>query len=152
MTYNDSTVYYGDECFSISGQNGVCLTLQECPGMVDRARHNKMDLLQASCGFEKDVTLVCCSTEDAVGVDPGDHLRDAVEEIENCPNLYDDLRANRSPYKLRGGSPTAAVRSCIEFEELLILTRSVTGSSCIEFFESLLLRYADLETIPDHFC
>lgn len=145
-------MYYGDECYSTSGQSGVCLTLQECPGMVDRARHNKMDLLHASCGFEKDVSLVCCSTEDAVGADSGDDLRDAVEEIENCPNLYDNLRANRSPYKLRGGSPTAAVRSCVEFEALVILTRSVTGSCCIKFIKSLLLRYTDLETISDHFC
>uniref|UniRef100_A0A8D8ASV4 Serine protease snake n=5 Tax=Culex pipiens TaxID=7175 RepID=A0A8D8ASV4_CULPI len=142
VTYNDSTVYYGDECFSISGQNGVCLTLQECPGMVDRARHNKMDLLQASCGFEKDVTLVCCSTEDAVGVDPGDHLRDAVEEIENCPNLYDDLRANRSPYKLRGGSPTAAgvvvSNSSNHYCYATLISKRflITSASCFERFPS----------------
>ncbi|XP_038105638.1 uncharacterized protein LOC6044841 isoform X2 [Culex quinquefasciatus] len=142
VTYKDSTVYYGDECYSTSGQSGVCLTLQECPGMVDRARHNKMDLLHASCGFEKDVSLVCCSTEDAVGADSGDDLRDAVEEIENCPNLYDNLRANRSPYKLRGGSPTAAgvivSNSSNHYCYATLISKRflITSASCFERFPS----------------
>uniref|UniRef100_A0A8D8F6Y1 Plasminogen n=1 Tax=Culex pipiens TaxID=7175 RepID=A0A8D8F6Y1_CULPI len=110
--------------------------------MVDRARHNKMDLLQASCGFEKDVSLVCCSTEDAIGADSVDDLRDAVEEIENCPNLYDDLRANRSPYKLRGGSPTAAgvvvSNSSNHYCYATLISKRflITSVSCFERFPS----------------
>lgn len=142
VSYNDSNVYYGDRCSTISGQHGVCLTLSECPGMFDRARTNKKDVLQASCGFEKDVSLVCCTTEDVAGGTFSDELKQAVEEIENCPNLYGYLRANRSPYKLRGGSPTAAGVVIAEsshhncYATLISKRFVITSASCFERFPS----------------
>uniref|UniRef100_A0A1Q3FQZ6 Putative serine protease n=2 Tax=Culex tarsalis TaxID=7177 RepID=A0A1Q3FQZ6_CULTA len=143
VTYNDSNVYYGDECSTTSGRGGVCLSLSECPGMEERVRNNKAEVQQASCGFEKDVSLVCCSTKDAVGVDTGEDLRDAMKEIENCPNLYEDLRANRLSQNLRRGSPTAAgvvvsnSTSHYCYATLISKRFLITSASCLERFPAV---------------
>ncbi|XP_058467783.1 uncharacterized protein LOC131440484 isoform X2 [Malaya genurostris] len=93
VKYEDSSVYYGDECITLNGP-GVCLTLDECPGTMKQVVDgNITDLSELLCGFEKDVSLVCCTNVDCFQTPTSnERIKKALGEIENCSDMYIDFR------------------------------------------------------------
>lgn len=109
VQFNNSDIYYGDECNLKGGESGVCLTIPECPGIVDELT-GKSPAEVKRCGFMNDEALVCCSAADSAQNNPESaHLSEVIKEIEQCPDLYADLRSNRSPYNLWKGAVTFLV-------------------------------------------
>lgn len=142
VQFNNSDIYYGDECNLKGGESGVCLTIPECPGIVDELT-GKSPAEVKRCGFMNDEALVCCSAADSAQNNlESAHLSEVIKEIEQCPDLYADLRSNRSPYNLWKGAVTflGIIRSYsseIACDATLISKEFViTSASCLKRFSS----------------
>ncbi|XP_065076997.1 uncharacterized protein LOC135700425 [Ochlerotatus camptorhynchus] len=106
VEFNNSDIYYGDECKLRGGSTGVCLTVEECPGIVDDLMTGDAANLE-HCGFMKGDIMVCCSSMDSAPSNlPSTDLNELVKEIDQCPELYSDLRKGRSPYNFWKGEET----------------------------------------------
>ncbi|XP_055523959.1 uncharacterized protein LOC129717802 isoform X2 [Wyeomyia smithii] len=103
LQYVDTNKYHGDACYTPNGSIGVCLTIDECPQIVSQLKDaNLTNSNEILCGFEKDVSLVCCQTiGHNVNLAEKDHSREVMTEIVNCPNLYQEFRRTKSQYELR---------------------------------------------------
>ncbi|XP_055587201.1 uncharacterized protein LOC129739719 isoform X2 [Uranotaenia lowii] len=112
VKYNDTDVYYGDECTTGQVPVGICLPLSECPGIKQEVSSGKItDLSTVTCAFEGDESLVCCSQQNSMPNDEerqSEDLKSRIQEIENCPEMYSEFRKNKSPYSLRKGRMTSA--------------------------------------------
>ncbi|XP_062535569.1 uncharacterized protein LOC134204782 [Armigeres subalbatus] len=142
VQFNNLDVYYGDECNLQDGTSGVCLTVPECPGVIDDLTEGSTGNVE-KCGFMKNEVLICCSAVDsAQNRKPSEQLNEVVAEIEKCPELYSDLRDQRSPHQLWSGNMTflgllkshSSQTTC----DATLISKNffITSASCFKRFSS----------------
>ncbi|XP_049279090.1 uncharacterized protein LOC125761697 [Anopheles funestus] len=100
--YEDDTKYYGDRCQDTNGSEGTCVSLHYCPKLDQEAKQGKTVNPSSSCSYGKqEEMIVCCSDENVLRDETHrEQLAVAIEEIDNCQNLYHEFRKNKSPYNI----------------------------------------------------
>lgn len=100
--YKDHTNYYGDRCKDENGADGTCVSLQYCPKLDQEVKQGNAVNPSSSCSFGKQNELVvCCADENVLrSEEHREQFAQAVEEIDNCKQLYHEFRKNKSPYKI----------------------------------------------------